>query len=74
MNISNNIKRIPANQIWDLKNSISEFILPRLELFIKNVENSEFLAIPTWVQDEANNEAMTDVETDLKIRLKEENK
>jgi hypothetical protein len=49
-------------EIWDLKNSISQFILPRLRLFVKNVENDEFIALPTWVYDDNSNVKLNEEE------------
>jgi hypothetical protein len=57
-------------EIWDLKNSISQFILPRLRLFVKKVENDEFLALPTWVNDDDSNVKLNEEELkDLWIEI-----
>lgn len=36
---------------WDLKYSIAEFVLPRLETYKKEVENDNIMSIPLWIED-----------------------
>ncbi|SHE55903.1 hypothetical protein [Chryseobacterium takakiae] len=36
---------------WDLKISIANFIVPRLESYINEVENNNIVSIPLWIRD-----------------------
>jgi hypothetical protein len=36
---------------WDLKYSIAEFVVPRLEAYKKEVENDNIMSIPLWIED-----------------------
>ena len=36
---------------WDLKYSIAEFIIPRLEAYKNAVENDNIMSIPIWIED-----------------------
>ncbi|MBB6369655.1 hypothetical protein [Chryseobacterium shigense] len=36
---------------WDLKYSIAEFIVPRLEAYKNEVENDNIMSIPLWIED-----------------------
>ncbi len=36
---------------WDLKYSIAEFIVPRLEAYKSEVENDNIMCIPLWIED-----------------------
>jgi hypothetical protein len=36
---------------WDLKYSIAEFIVPRLEAYKNEVENNNIMSIPLWIED-----------------------
>ncbi|PKF73283.1 hypothetical protein [Chryseobacterium sp. PMSZPI] len=36
---------------WDLKYSIAEFIVPRLEAYKNEVENNNIMSIPLWIEE-----------------------
>lgn len=36
---------------WDLKTSIANFIVPRLEAYKNEVENNNTVSIPSWIRD-----------------------
>lgn len=36
---------------WDLKYSIAEFIVPRIEAYKNEVENNNIISIPLWIED-----------------------
>ncbi len=36
---------------WNLKYSIAEFIVPRLEAYKNEVENNNIISIPLWIED-----------------------
>ncbi|MGE8525348.1 hypothetical protein [Chryseobacterium rhizosphaerae] len=36
---------------WDLKYSIAEFIVPRLEEYKNEVENDNIMSIPLWIEE-----------------------
>jgi len=42
----------PEYHIWDLKNAISEFIVPRLNEYLKKVEMGQTASIPDWVESD----------------------
>ena len=48
--MTNDKENFPEYHIWDLKNAISEFIVPRLTQYIKMVESGQTVSLPTWVQ------------------------
>ncbi|MBP2619730.1 hypothetical protein [Chryseobacterium jejuense] len=36
---------------WDLKYSIAEFIVPKLEAYKSEVENDNIMSIPLWIEE-----------------------
>jgi len=42
--------KIDEYEVWQIKSSVSQFLVPRLKLFIQKIENGESVTIPIWLE------------------------
>jgi len=51
INMQEQQESFPEHHIWDLKQAISKFIVPRLKAYIQKVEEGdEMNSIPNWIE------------------------